>query len=40
MPATEGVSEPSITLAINGAPHTLTVDVRTSLLDLLRERLP
>ena len=26
-----------VTLRINGEPHTLTVDVRTTLLDLLRE---
>jgi len=28
-----------ITLAVNGEPHTVTIDNRTSLLDLLRERL-
>jgi xanthine dehydrogenase YagT iron-sulfur-binding subunit len=28
-----------ITLTVNGAPHTLTIDTRTSLLDLLREEL-
>ncbi|MGP3976260.1 (2Fe-2S)-binding protein [Streptomyces sp. 8N114] len=34
-PATASV----ITLTINGAPHTLTVDHRSTLLDVLRERL-
>ncbi|WP_416970811.1 (2Fe-2S)-binding protein [Streptomyces sp. 4F14] len=28
-----------VSLAVNGAPHTVTVDNRTSLLDLLREHL-
>jgi xanthine dehydrogenase YagT iron-sulfur-binding subunit len=28
-----------ITLAVNGEPHTVTIDNRTSLLDMLRERL-
>jgi xanthine dehydrogenase YagT iron-sulfur-binding subunit len=31
--------EAEITLTINGQPHSLVVDTRTSLLDLLRERL-
>src|SRR5256886_8663198 len=34
MPESAGVS-----LRINGADHSLTIDTRTSLLDLLRERL-
>jgi xanthine dehydrogenase YagT iron-sulfur-binding subunit len=34
-----GVTPLSIDLSINGAPHALTVDVRTTLLDLLREQL-
>jgi xanthine dehydrogenase YagT iron-sulfur-binding subunit len=29
----------SITVAVNGEPHAVTIDNRTSLLDLLRERL-
>ena len=29
----------SITLQVNGAPHTVMIDVRATLLDLLRERL-
>jgi xanthine dehydrogenase YagT iron-sulfur-binding subunit len=39
MPTTKGVSELGITMTINSAPQAITVDVRTSLLDLLRERL-
>src|SRR5262245_62030475 len=34
-----GPSDQSLTLRINGASHVLTVDPRTTLLDLLRERL-
>jgi xanthine dehydrogenase YagT iron-sulfur-binding subunit len=33
------VSDVDVTLRINGAAHDLTVDVRTTLLDALRERL-
>ena len=32
-------SDTTIRLTVNGSPQTITVDVRTSLLDLLRERL-
>ena len=39
MQATEIPSETTIKLTVNGAPQAITVDVRTSLLDLLRERL-
>jgi xanthine dehydrogenase YagT iron-sulfur-binding subunit len=39
MQATDVPFEMTITLTVNGAPQTITVDVRTSLLDLLRERL-
>jgi len=39
MPATDVQSELKVQLVINGAKHALAVDVRTSLLDLLRERL-
>ena len=39
MQATDVHFEMTITLTVNGAPQTITVDVRTSLLDLLRERL-
>jgi xanthine dehydrogenase YagT iron-sulfur-binding subunit len=31
--------EAEVTLRVNGQPHTLSVDTRTSLLDLLREHL-
>ena len=39
MQATDIPSETTIKLTVNGAPQAITVDVRTSLLDLLRERL-
>ena len=39
MHTTDGVSELAITLTVNGTSHAITVDVRTALLDLLRERL-
>jgi xanthine dehydrogenase YagT iron-sulfur-binding subunit len=39
MQATDIPSETTINLTVNGARQTVTVDVRTSLLDLLRERL-
>jgi len=39
MQATEIPSETTIKVTVNGAPLAITVDVRTSLLDLLRERL-
>ena len=39
MQATDVPFEMTITLTVNGAPQTITVDVRISLLDLLRERL-
>src|SRR5882762_312672 len=39
MHTTDGVSDLAITLTVNGTSHAITVDVRTSLLDLLRERL-
>jgi xanthine dehydrogenase YagT iron-sulfur-binding subunit len=39
MQATEIPSETTIKLTVNGAPQAITADVRTSLLDLLRERL-
>jgi xanthine dehydrogenase YagT iron-sulfur-binding subunit len=39
MQATDVPSETTIKLTVNGAPQAITVDVRTSLLDLLRERL-
>ena len=39
MQATEISSETTVKMTINGAPQTITVDVRTSLLDMLRERL-
>ena len=39
MQATDVPLEMTIKLTVNGAPQTITVDVRTSLLDLLRERL-
>jgi xanthine dehydrogenase YagT iron-sulfur-binding subunit len=38
MQATDIPLETTIKLTVNGAPQTITVDVRTSLLDLLRER--
>jgi xanthine dehydrogenase YagT iron-sulfur-binding subunit len=38
-PAAEAPYEAEITLMINGEGHTLTIDTRTSLLDLLREQL-
>jgi xanthine dehydrogenase YagT iron-sulfur-binding subunit len=37
--ATDETSGQAITLAVNETPHAITVDVCTSLLDLLRERL-
>jgi xanthine dehydrogenase YagT iron-sulfur-binding subunit len=39
MQITDIPSETTIKLTVNGAPQTITVDVRASLLDLLRERL-
>ena len=39
MQATDIPSDITIKLTVNGVPQTITVDVRTSLLDLLRERL-
>jgi xanthine dehydrogenase YagT iron-sulfur-binding subunit len=39
MQATETPSETTIKMTVNGVRQTITVDVRTSLLDLLRERL-
>ena len=39
MQATDVPLDVTITLTVNGAPQTITVDVRASLLDLLRERL-
>jgi xanthine dehydrogenase YagT iron-sulfur-binding subunit len=37
MQVNDGASELAIGLAVNGATHAITLDVRTSLLDLLRE---
>ena len=39
MQATDVPFDMTITLTVNGAQQAITVDVRTSLLDLLRERL-
>jgi len=39
MQATDIPSEATIEMTVNGVRQTITVDVRTSLLDLLRERL-
>jgi xanthine dehydrogenase YagT iron-sulfur-binding subunit len=39
MQTTDIPSETTIKLTVNGAPEVIAVDVRTSLLDLLRERL-
>jgi xanthine dehydrogenase YagT iron-sulfur-binding subunit len=39
MQTTDVSSDITINLTVNGAPQAITVDVRTSLLDLLRERL-
>jgi xanthine dehydrogenase YagT iron-sulfur-binding subunit len=39
MQATDVPLDVTITLTVNGEPQAITVDVRTSLLDLLRERL-
>src|ERR671924_2364179 len=39
MQATDVSSDMTINLTVNGAPQSITVDVRTTLLDLLRERL-
>src|ERR687894_2295148 len=40
MPDTTSSSpQASVTLTVNGATHDLTLDTRTTLLDLLRERL-
>jgi xanthine dehydrogenase YagT iron-sulfur-binding subunit len=39
MQATDIPSETTIKMIVNGTPQSITVDVRTSLLDLLRERL-
>src|ERR1700751_559897 len=38
-PRTEPIETAALTLRVNGVEHSLTVDTRTSLLDLLRERL-
>jgi xanthine dehydrogenase YagT iron-sulfur-binding subunit len=39
VPADEAPPDVGVTLTINGKPHRLTIDPRTSLLDALRERL-
>ena len=39
MQATDISSDTTVTMTVNGARQAITVDVRTSLLDLLRERL-
>ena len=39
MQITDIPTETNINLTVNGVPQAITVDVRTSLLDLLRERL-
>jgi xanthine dehydrogenase YagT iron-sulfur-binding subunit len=39
MPPNDIPSETTLKLIVNGTPQEITVDVRTSLLDLLRERL-
>ena len=39
MQAIDIPSDITIKLTVNGVPQTITVDVRTSLLDMLRERL-
>ena len=39
MQATGVPSDTTISVTVNGAQQAITVDVRTSLLDLLRERL-
>jgi len=39
MQATDIPSDTTIKLTVNGTPQTITVDVRASLLDMLRERL-
>ena len=39
MRTTDGVLDLAITLTVNGTSHAITVDVRTALLDLLREQL-
>src|ERR671919_23932 len=39
MQASDVPLDMTINLTVNGAPQAITVDVRTSLLDLLRERL-
>jgi xanthine dehydrogenase YagT iron-sulfur-binding subunit len=39
MQATDIPSDTTIKLTVNGTPQTITVDVRGSLLDMLRERL-
>jgi len=39
MQTTDVASDITINVTVNGAPQAITVDVRTSLLDLLRERL-
>ena len=38
-PRTPSAVEAKLSLRVNGAPHSLAVDTRTSLLDLLREHL-
>ena len=38
-PAREGVPHAQVTLSVNGHPHTLDLDTRTTLLDALREHL-
>ena len=39
MAATDVRSDTTINITVNGVPQTVAIDVRTSLLDLLRERL-
>jgi xanthine dehydrogenase YagT iron-sulfur-binding subunit len=39
MDGTDMPTETTINTTVNGVPHEITVDVRTSLLDMLRERL-
>lgn len=38
-PSADAPARLAVTLAVNGAAHTLTLDVRTTLLDALREQL-
>ncbi|MEU7283524.1 2Fe-2S iron-sulfur cluster-binding protein [Streptomyces sp. NPDC045431] len=39
VPSSKAPTHSRVTLTVNGAPHTLAVDHRATLLDLLRERL-